>query len=231
MLVLSLCPLPYYDKYFDHTARGNVKVYYFLSEIQTAVMSTRFFFLLRAGLNYSKYKDFFSKKLCQMYGFQTSMSYTIKCELKERPARTVACIFVFFVVQYAYILRIFELPYYRALAKDNMNYRVMDDFFQSVWLVTITVTTVGYGDIYAGTIPGQLTTMVIALTGTFIMALVVKTLADNFELDTQRECAYRHILVTRKAAVCVQKSIKFFIAKKAFMTKQYLILKKPSHFI
>lgn len=58
------------------------------------------------------------------------MTYTIKCELKERQARTVAFIFIFFIIQNAYILRIFfELPYYRALFKTDINYHAMDGFF------------------------------------------------------------------------------------------------------
>lgn len=43
----------------------------------------------------------------------------------------------------------------------------------AIWLSTITITTVGYGDIYACTVPGRIVTLVVALSGVFIMALVV----------------------------------------------------------
>ena len=76
-----------------------------------------------------------------------------------------------------------------------------------MWLVTITVTTVGYGDIYACTLPGQIITLFMAITGTFLMAMVVTIVSDNFSLDSQRQVALNHYIVTRKAATCVQKSI------------------------
>jgi hypothetical protein len=185
ILILAQSPIPFYDFYIDHTARGNAQLYYFLSEIQTAVMTLRTFFLARAFFNYSRYVDNYSKKLCQMYGFETCMHYTIKCELKERPTRTIILIMIFFIIQYSYLLRIFEIPYYRTLSEDDMNYRIMDSFFQSIWLVTITVTTVGYGDFYACTIPGQLITLCMAITGTFLMAMVVTIIINNIHIDSK----------------------------------------------
>lgn len=127
ILILAQSPIPFYDKYIFHNARGNVLIFYFFSEIQTAVMSLRSFFIVRAVLNYSRYTDSYSKKLCQMYGFHSGTVYVIKCELSERPVRTLSMIFVFFIIQYTYLMRVFELPYYRTAPGVENNF--MDSFF------------------------------------------------------------------------------------------------------
>ena len=51
--------------------------------------------------------------------------------------------FVLTVAVLSYVLRIFEIPFYRANETVNNE---MDDYFSSVWLTIITLTTVGYGD-------------------------------------------------------------------------------------
>lgn len=84
-------------------------------------------------------------------------------------------ILISFVIFYSYILRIFELPYFRLIGHDEINYKVFDSFFAANWCVIVTLTTVGYGDITPGTPFGRSVTMTIAITGSFLMALVVST--------------------------------------------------------
>lgn len=79
---------------------------------------------------------------------------------------------------YSYILRIFEAPYYRSLPKSDPDHRKFDYYFESIWLCIITLSTVGYGDIYAVTVEGKVISMGIAISGAFLMALVV-TIVTN----------------------------------------------------
>jgi len=74
-----------------------------------------------------------------------------------------------------------ELPYYRKITGDSAN--TFDSYFNSLWLTVITLTTVGYGDIYAITVPGRLVTMVLALWGTVLISLMVVIASSIFDLD------------------------------------------------
>ena len=49
----------------------------------------------------------------------------------------------------------------------------MDGIGSAIWMVIITVTTVGYGDIFPCTVPGQCVTVMIAISGSLLMALIV----------------------------------------------------------
>ncbi len=53
----------------------------------------------------------------------------------------------------------------------NVEPETFNNFFEAVYWATISLTTVGYGDIYAVTIPGRLVTMLSSLIGIAIVAL------------------------------------------------------------
>lgn len=70
-------------------------------------------------------------------------------------------------------MRLFESPYFRSLPIDNSDYRSLDGIGSAIWLVVITLTSVGYGDIFPCTIPGRIVAIIIAIVGTLLIALKV----------------------------------------------------------
>ena len=84
------------------------------------------------------------------------------------------------------------------------------------------MTTVGYGDITPGTWMGRLTIIGACLAGSFIMAIFIGSITQQFVLSSDQTLALHHVLLTRSAANSVTKGIKFFIAKKRY----YLQLQK-----
>ena len=72
-------------------------------------------------------------------------------------------------VWFSFMIRIFELPYEINTGVTNG----LGSYTSAVWLVIITGTTVGYGDIYPITIYGKATAICIALWGTFMVSMMV----------------------------------------------------------
>jgi voltage-gated potassium channel Kch len=64
----------------------------------------------------------------------------------------------------------------------------------------MTVTTVGYGDTVPYTLFGRILIMFAALWGTFIISLMIVSVANIFALSTDEQKAMSHLLQTRKAA-------------------------------
>ena len=131
-------------------------------------MFFRVFFVVRAVFNYNMYTDVYAKKLCHSYGFTANLRFTFKSLLKTDPARTVMVTFFFSVLVLAYCLRIFEIEYYIAIEQRDFN-----SYFSSIWCVVITMTTVGYGDMYPVTDFGRCVAIVCALWGLFITSLFI----------------------------------------------------------
>lgn len=91
-----------------------------------------------------------------------------------------------------------------------------DDLNNSLWLILMTITTVGYGDITVHTVPGRFITMFAALWGAVMISLVVLVSANIFKLGKSQTKALRHIRVTRSAAKSIKCGMQYFIAKKKY---------------
>ena len=113
LFLLALQPLPFYDSYITFQCK-KYTIVYLQSEILFVCMSVRIYFLIRCVLNYCEFMDAFSKKICRGYGFETGVKFTIKCQLIINPESTVMYIFFATVFIFAYLIRIFEMPYFRA---------------------------------------------------------------------------------------------------------------------
>lgn len=121
VLLISIHPLPYWDPVFsvesiNLTDRTKyVTTYYRLSHVLLALMFIRCVLLLRTIFNYSTFTDLYSKKLCESYGFTANVRFTFKCLIIRDPGLTVVCTLAASTLIVAYILRIFEIEYYRSI--------------------------------------------------------------------------------------------------------------------
>ena len=115
-------------------------------------MHIRVIYILKSLVNYSIYTDAYSLRLCQSYGFKGGAKFYMRCLYFHYPLAINFIIFNVGVLVLSNLIRVFEIPYYRSNL-DSYSF-LLDNFFQSVWLIVMTVTTVGYGDIRPYTIPG-----------------------------------------------------------------------------
>ena len=119
--------------------------------------------------------------------------------------------FVITVTVLAYVLRIFEIPFYRANETLNND---MDHYFNAIWLTLITLTTVGYGDIAPKTDAGKLVMIFTAIFGAFLISMMVLAVAKIFDLNQNQHKALRHIRMSRSAAKLITSFSRYFLAKK-----------------
>ena len=112
--MLSLIPIPGYDRYFVIMCEDKDTVY-LLSEFMLVFMCLRIYFLIRAMLNFTDCMDPFAKKICKAYGFDNNVLFTIKSYLAPtaKPEQTSFYIFFVSLILFAYIIRVFEMPRYR----------------------------------------------------------------------------------------------------------------------
>ena len=103
------------------------------------------------------------------------------------------------------------------MPEEDPDHRRFDNLAISVWLVIITITTVGYGDVSALSNPGKVISACVAISGSFLMALVVTTITSYVNLSPKQQLALTHMQLSRKAAETIQKMFQYFNVKKRVM--------------
>lgn len=83
-----------------------------------------------------------------------------------------------------YFLYVFERPL-SIMSKQNF-----DSLWNSVWLCVVTMTTVGYGDIYPKSVGGRLVGMAICLWGMFLTSFLTVTLSAYFTFTPAENKSY-----------------------------------------
>lgn len=89
------------------------------------------------------------------------------------------------VIGFGYAIRVSEAPLSR---KDS--YMDHSDFTSCCWEAILTMTTVGYGDFYPRTLGGRIIILFCSLYGVTIVSLIVVTLTNLLELNTQELKAF-----------------------------------------
>ena len=177
-------------------------------------MFLRVFFICRSILNYSVYSDAYFKKLCREYGFNPGVRFTFTCYLATYPERTIIWLFLGTIAIIAYVFRIFEYPF---LVRNNGEPSgSLYQYYNSIYLTIITITTVGYGDFKPITVCAKLLIMITAIWGAFMISLVVLTVSSVFDLKKNQLRALKQIRATRSAAKTITAAMKFFQAKKKY---------------
>ena len=113
----------------------------------------------------------------------------------------------------SYLIRIFELPFFR---ETDGEFAGDIELFDAIWLIVMTVTSVGYGDMVPHTTPGKWIAMFSAVWGIVLISLLVVATTHMFSLTENQHQAEKHIRLTRSAAKTINLSAKYFLIKKKF---------------
>lgn len=70
---------------------------------------------------------------------------------------------------------------------------VFDSYFTAIWNVVITMTTVGYGDVYAVSPFGRIISIMNALWGAFVISLLMGSIGTIFEMNDHQKKAVAEI--------------------------------------
>ena len=102
---------------------------------------------------------------------------------------------------------------------------MFDSYFTAIWCVVITMTTVGYGDVYAVSPFGRIISLINALWGAFIISMLVASIGKIFELSENQKRAVADISNHKQAARSLKASFNYLIGKKSFERKKQALEK------
>jgi hypothetical protein len=119
-----------------------------------------------------------------MNGCKATTLFGIKSVVKENPYVLMLIMFVLSALTSAYGMQVFERPLNIPSNQD------FNSYWNSLWLVVVTMTTVGYGDLSPKSYGGRIVGMIVCIWGIFITSFFTVTLTNFLAFTPPENKAY-----------------------------------------
>ena len=172
-LIVFIHPSPFFlgIRFYTYTLYDNVEIYYHINDILGMIQFVRVFVIFRVILLNTYWYSNRSQRLCEMYDCESGYMFTLKCLMRESPAKLVFVGLFLSIPIFAYWIRCSERPIVRTLPSPQM--WSFDSYLNAMWYIIITIATVGYGDYFAKTLIGRIFIFFCCIWGSFIISLMV----------------------------------------------------------
>ena len=168
----------------------------------------RMFYLIRATINYSIFTDHYANAVSKDHGVKCNVRFALKCILKTQHIKIAFIAFIASNVVLGFALKIFERPFWAMKGRIEFEY-----MSTSIWLIFITMTTIGFGDYAPNTFAGRIVCTFAGLWGVFICSLVVVCLYGLLDLSNDQFLAFIKIVKSRVAVSFIENAYKFRLSR------------------
>ena len=172
--ILICIPPPYFDFEMEFEQLDG-KLYLNFSSICLTLMMFRLILLFRLFLYYSKWADLSVRKHCRELGVYKPLVFALKACLKDRPHLLLIPAFAISTLALGVTLQIYEKPFNENNSSftDNGSTQDYSYLYNSMWLILLTMTTVGFGDTFPRTHMGRIISIITIIWGTFLISLMI----------------------------------------------------------
>eukprot|EP01017_Pseudomicrothorax_dubius_P034505 TRINITY_DN4741_c0_g1_i1.p1 TRINITY_DN4741_c0_g1~~TRINITY_DN4741_c0_g1_i1.p1 ORF type:complete len:215 (-),score=24.12 TRINITY_DN4741_c0_g1_i1:24-668(-) len=177
---------PFINYNFKAIQLGVAPVFSF-DQIACAWMSLRVYLVARTFAIYSKWCNETAEDCCDSEGCEANTMFALKAVLKEKPYETLLVLMIISCVLLGLDVRLFERPVYYGQIPPAKDYNYI---WNGMWLIVITMTTVGYGDFFAVTHLGRIVSVIACFWGVFLVSMMVVTLTVSSTFDVKESRAY-----------------------------------------
>jgi hypothetical protein len=144
----------------------------------------RLWFLIKYYLVSSPYFEPRTQRICAMNGFNTDLFFSLKGNVKNNPFEILGVLFTCLFFFFSYGIRIFE----RGL--DGKAAATFSNYYNCLWCLVITMTTVGYGDTTPSTELGQFLVIVNCFCGVMLLSMLIIAITNMLNLEGNEKSIY-----------------------------------------
>ena len=216
----------------------SIQLLYNVASIIAFFMMIRIYHVFRLFFTFSYWETPRAQTICTWMNTKATTGFTIKAYLKIIPYICLIIGVVFVMVVCGLATQLFE--YYNGVLMKSMGHGPLstnsgivntmlsfNNVYSSFWLMLVTMTTVGYGDIYPTTYFGRVIAIAGCVAGTFILSLLVVFLNQTISFDDVERNVYNEIMehkenpthLKREAANFVGKFLKYCYLAKMYPDK------------
>lgn len=188
ILISLISDPPYLNLIFEGpTPQGHV--YYQSSTIFSSLSFIKGYHFMKLYTNYTVWLSPENKSKSKKYGVDSSVLFAIKADLKLKPLIVIIPLAVGTVFLAGYVIRNMERGYItQGWEGEYFKYAT-----NGWWCAIITMTTVGYGDVYPKTDIGRLFICVTGIVGLILISLYVAALNSAVSFNKQEFHSYLEI--------------------------------------
>lgn len=149
----------------------------------------RFWFVFKLLVDFSEYSSARTKRVCRMNNFNVNFSFCIKSLMESQPYHVYGILLSLCIVVCTFMLNIYES------GLDDISGFNFSSYWNCVWCTIITMTTVGFGDMYPSSMIGRIIGLICSFIGVFLMSMLVVTITTVLNLDQHEKNFY---MITEK---------------------------------
>jgi hypothetical protein len=171
------------NKYYTTSKKYNLQsITYNINDIFSLVQWIRSIYLI---INASIFTNFYSSRadrVCKMMSRQLNMLFSFRALFIRHTAIVLIYTFLIICLALAYMLKVISEPIQNTSEKSSFK-----NFANCFWYALITMTTVGYGDIYPKTTLQRIICCIYAFSGMVIIALLSSFFQKSLNLSTKEK--------------------------------------------
>ena len=210
------------DKYFTTNKDYNLKeVTYCINDIFLLIQSFRLLYLIMIFVVCSEFYSPRADRVCKLMGKRLNLIFSFKALLIKKTApMLIYCTFVIGIIL-SYNLKILSQP----LPNTSISYN-FNNFGNCFWYVLVTMTTVGYGDIYPETTLGRIVGCTIAISGNILVALIISFFQEQTYLLEEEKKALDFIQRVNDKEEIMEASAEYFKSNMMYIINRKKMEKK-----
>ena len=199
-----------------------------LSDLFMLFTMLRVYTVIRALSHFTKWTNAHSSEIGDFYGVLTGMQFVLKCIFKSRPFLFLIAFIMTIAIVSSFTIRIFERSYYSSdpiIDSTQDNFQDYENFWNVLWLTTVTMTTVGYGDFYCKSHFGRFTTTITSMLGIFAISLMLVSLENTTKLNQFQALSYEFLFklqsrekIRHQSAIIITELFKLNMFRKKLKT-------------
>ena len=184
-----------YPPFLNNIIKGTMLDLYFvynINSIVAAIVILKCYLIIRVYSYFSKWTSDEAISLCNKYNVESGLSFALKAELTYRPYIAIFLVTLIIVLICAYFVKIAE---YGVMEFDTKSKNLSEEndlayLLNCIWLIIITMVTVGYGDEYPKSHFGRVVIIIAAILGMLLVSIIIVSLGNLIEFTDEEKKAY-----------------------------------------